>query len=181
MSPRGLIGVPRLPPGVPIIRDEGVPKLRGELRSISEVGMWVGGEEKRGTPGELPMRGRELGGGEMTSSAMADCGGEVTSEVWRTSGPPAALCPQRKKKRQSQQAAACTTYEKYFSFAFLSNLPFLQPRIFLRPLHKLYNTTRDTRQYFPPRDFIGPSPKSYDVGHAYTHCSKITHHTRTNF
>ena len=64
-----------------MIREEGVPKLRGELRSISDVGTWVGGEEKRGTPGELAMR-RRLGGGEMTS--LADCGGEVTSEVWRT-------------------------------------------------------------------------------------------------
>lgn len=41
----------------------------------------MGGEEKRGTPGELAMR-RRLGGGEIMS--LADCGGEVTSEVWRT-------------------------------------------------------------------------------------------------
>lgn len=91
ISPRGRIGVPRLPTGVPIIRDEGVPKLRGELRSISDVGTWVGGEEKRGTPGELAIR-RRLGGGEMTSSAIVGCGGDVTSEVCRVSGggPPAA-------------------------------------------------------------------------------------------
>ena len=91
MSPRGLIGVPRLPPGVPTPRaEEGVPKLSGELRSTSEVGTWVGGEEKRAWPGELPVRGLLLGGGEMTSSTVVDCGGEVTSEVWRTSGPPPA-------------------------------------------------------------------------------------------
>lgn len=69
-----------------MIRDEGVPKLRGELRSISDVGTWVGGEENRGTPGELAvgvaMR-RRLDGGEMMSSATVDCGGEVTSDVCR--------------------------------------------------------------------------------------------------
>ena len=67
-----------------MIREEGVPKLRGELRSISEVGMWVGGEEKRGSPGELAvdvaMRCR-VGGGEIMSSFIVDCGGEVTSDV----------------------------------------------------------------------------------------------------
>ena len=64
-----------------MMREEGVPKLRGELRSISDVGTWVGGEENRGAPGELASMRRRLGGGEMTS--LTDCGGEVTSDVCR--------------------------------------------------------------------------------------------------
>ena len=99
MSPRGRIGVPRLPPGVPMIREEGVPKLRGELRSISDVGTWVGGEEKRGAPGELASRCR-LGGGDMTSSGTV---GEVTSEVCKT---PAAASEVEAVKTGAQIMAA---------------------------------------------------------------------------
>lgn len=77
-----------------MIREEGVPKLSGELRSISEVGMCVGGDEKRGMPGELA--GAEvcrcLGRGETLPLVLVDCGGEVMSDVCSVvgGGPPAA-------------------------------------------------------------------------------------------
>ena len=49
MSLRCLLGVPWLhPPGVPPSREEGVPRTRGELMSISEVGKLAWGEEMRG-------------------------------------------------------------------------------------------------------------------------------------
>ena len=73
----------------------------------------MGGEEKSGSPGELPMRGRELGGGEMMSSG---CGGEVTSEVWRTSGPPAAI--NGEIQHGWQEILSVVTHGKCFSSVF---------------------------------------------------------------
>lgn len=69
--------------GVPPRRDDGVPKLRGELKSISEVGRYVGGEERspglKTLPGDWP-RLLELGGG-------CEGSGEVTSDVCKVSMP----------------------------------------------------------------------------------------------
>lgn len=59
-----------------------MPKLRGEVVSISEVGRFVGGEEISGGPGLERgdrTRLRELGGAE--ESMSSDDGGEVT--LWR--------------------------------------------------------------------------------------------------
>lgn len=83
MSLRCRLGVPWIhSPGVPPKREDGVPKLRGEVVSISEVGRFVGGEEISGGPGLERgdrTRLRELGGAE--ESMSSEDGGEVT--LWR--------------------------------------------------------------------------------------------------
>ena len=107
ISLRGRSGVPWLRPADsgPPTREDGVPKLSGELRSMSISddigGRCEGGEEKSGLPPPpglesvwLPTRRREAGGDVTESSSFSavspllslfasDCGGEVTSDVIR--------------------------------------------------------------------------------------------------
>ena len=66
------------------IRDAGVSKFKGELRSISEEASWGGGEEKRGgaagleASAEVMTLRRDAGGEVMSFSFSSCCGGEST-------------------------------------------------------------------------------------------------------
>ena len=77
--------------------------------------MCVGGEEKSGLPGELAVgvcTRRRLGGGEIMSSVLVDCGGEVMSDVWKVAGggPPAEL---RRKREEERGKALLSNVESY--------------------------------------------------------------------